>query len=68
MAEEAKEERVELGDVLRVLAKHAPVPSDPDDADLLDRFNAQVAEDQAQPTKEEGSQPKGSPVSQKGKP
>jgi hypothetical protein len=68
VAEEEKKERVELGDVVRVLAKHSAVPNDPDDADLLGRFNAQVAEDQAQPPKEEGSQQKGSPVSTKGKP
>jgi hypothetical protein len=47
--QEEKSERVELGDVIRVLAKHSPVPNDPDDADLLGRFNAQSAEEQAEP-------------------
>jgi hypothetical protein len=68
VAEEEKKERVELGDVVRVLAKHSAVPNDPDDADLLGRFNAQVAEDQAQPKEEGSQQQKGSPTSQKGKP
>lgn len=56
--EEQKEERVELGDVVRVLAKYASVPNDPDDADLIGRFNAQVAEEQAQeePQEEEGEE------------
>lgn len=47
--QEEQEKRVEMGDVLRVLAKHSAVPNDPDDADLLGRFNAQSAEEQAQP-------------------
>ena len=46
MADEEKEERVSTEDVLRVLAKHSPVPNDPDDAGLIGRYNAQQAEDQ----------------------
>lgn len=53
MAEE-KKEKVNTGDVLRVLAKHAPTPSDPDDADTLSRWNQQVADEQAG-DKSEGS-------------
>lgn len=55
--EEDKPKRVELGEVINVLAKHSPVPSDPDDADLLGRFNAQVAEEKAQPQETQTGQP-----------
>ena len=47
--EQQQEKRVELGDVVRVLAKHAAQPNDPDDADLLGRFNAQEAEGEQEP-------------------
>jgi hypothetical protein len=66
VAEEEKKERVELGDVIRVLAKHSAVPSDPDDADLLGRFNAQVAEDQAQLPKEEEEEKPSTPAKPSG--
>ena len=66
MAEqEQQEKKVEMGDVLRVLAKHAPSPSDPDDADTLNRWNQQVAEEQgtAQDQETEGREQQDSPES-----
>jgi hypothetical protein len=37
-------DKVTLDDVVEVLAKHAAMPSDPDDAATLATFNEQVAE------------------------
>jgi hypothetical protein len=45
MVEEKK--RVTLQDVVGVLAKHSATPTDPDDAETLNRFNEQAAEEQA---------------------
>lgn len=47
MAEE-KQEKVKDSDILRVLAKHASTPNDPDDADTLTRWNEQQAETAAE--------------------
>jgi hypothetical protein len=40
-------EKVTLDDVVEVLARNATTPVSPDDADVLNRFNQQVADEQA---------------------
>ena len=66
--QQEKEKRVEMGDVLKVLAKHAARPNDPDDANTLDRWNQQVAEEQgtAQDKETEGREQQDSPESPQG--
>lgn len=80
--EEETERKVGIDEVVGVLAKHAPVPSDPDDADLLGRYNTQVseertaqadqqtAEDKSETDQDEGPQggspPRGSPTARTG--
>jgi hypothetical protein len=53
MAEEKK--RVTRDDVLGVLIKHAATPNDPDDADILTRFQQQEAEKAASGTSDDTS-------------
>jgi hypothetical protein len=54
MAEEKK--RVTRDDVLGVLIKHAATPNDPDDADILTRFQQQEAEKAASGTSDDSSE------------
>jgi hypothetical protein len=62
----AEKERVNLEDVVEILAKHSASPNDPDDADTLSRFNQQVADDRSQEGQERAKEPPSQPVS-KGK-
>lgn len=59
MAEEKEERQVSLGDALKVLAKHASVPNDPDDAETLRLFNEQQSGQPSQEEQEEESGEKG---------
>jgi hypothetical protein len=43
-------EKITFEDVVEVLAKNAAAPSDPDDADLLTRFNQQVQDEKQEAT------------------
>jgi hypothetical protein len=42
--------KVSVADVVKVLAKHAGTPVDPDDAATLTQFNEQTAQESAAPT------------------
>lgn len=52
-------DKVSVADVLKVLAKHAPTPNDPDDAKTLSDWNEQQAESQEEPPTKTGQRREG---------
>lgn len=68
MSEQEKEKpKVTVDDVVELLAKHFPTPNDPDDAETITRFNAQVAEEREKKAQPESKQQSAQPPT-KGKP